>query len=136
MILDTEVDRLTEAEIASRAGPLLSVRLVKLPQFYPLDFVGVGETGTICMWVEIKRRNVEFAHYPNYFLSLHKIVAAYNLNKVTYFPAFFVVQFHDVLAYADMLAQPWEVGWDGAAGRAPEPVALIPRYAFNLLTTN
>jgi hypothetical protein len=132
---EREGDRDEEARIAAVLCNRLQCDVIKLPSWYVLDFAAT-RAKEIVAFMEVKRRHHVLGHYPDVFLSLHKIFAAHNFHAVTALPCRFFVQFDDCLAWADMLS-PRAVGMRGRMDRNDpqdiEPVAYVPVDDFKLL---
>jgi len=111
--------------------------MVKLPRSYRLDWAAL-RNDAITAWIEMKRRYRTFDQYDDTFLSLHKMIAAKELNAHTGLRCLFAVQFDDCLAYADLLDDfDWKITFGGRTDRGDwqdvEPIVLIPMRAFTIL---
>jgi hypothetical protein len=99
---ETENDRTEEAAITEIICQIWSCKVVKLPRAYNLD-CAILRQNELMAWAEIKRRKRTLEQYPTVFLSMQKILAAHNFNRISGKPCLFVVRFDDCLAWTDML---------------------------------
>jgi hypothetical protein len=122
-----------EAAFIVVAEPLWRCELRKNPKRYGIDFSAVRE-GRVGQFVEFKRRHHVFGTYTEIYLSLLKVQAARSLFDVTRLGSLFVVQFDDLLAYADILAHVRPVIFAGRQDRRDwqdeEPVQLVALNEF------
>jgi len=130
---ETQGDKDNERAIAARLGLAWNCRVVKLPRAYNLDYAALrGEA--VMAWLEIKRRFRDFNEYPTCFLSMHKLLAAYQFHTVTGLQCLFIVQFNDCLVYADILACPKVINFNGRYDRNDwqdqEPLLMIANQNF------
>ena len=132
---ETEKDREIELEIARQLSIAWRCDVVRQHKFAHLDFE-LRRSAATAAWAEFKRRHVTRDTYPNIFLSLQKVFVARRMHSETGKPCFFVVQFDDCLAYANMLpVRP--IAWRGRADRNDpgdyEWVALVRQDEFKVI---
>jgi hypothetical protein len=135
-LYETEHSLAIERSMAAWLEPLWNCKLVKLPHAYRLDYAALRDQQLVA-WLELKRRHCAFREFPTIFLSAHKVLAARALRDASRVPCFFVVQFNDCYAFADILARGHAFGFRGRTDRGDwqdiEPVALIPVEQFKIV---
>lgn len=138
---ESPLDLEREAGTAAIVGPIWNVQTHKNPRFYQIDY-SLLRGGIIKAWAEIKWRNYEFGHYPDYMISLHKVMAAIDHHRMTGLPVYLVANFQGDIRYADLTKDsctldPLKIGGrkDRDDPQDLEPVCSIPLSAFKPLTT-
>lgn len=125
---ETPEDLAIEAEIAVKLEAAWQCQMIKLPFSYKLDWAAVRKN-EIVAFLECKRRHRELKEHPTVFFALQKLIAARELHSVTGLPCFYVAQFNDCLAYADVLDFRRKIEFRGRTdrdGKDQEPVSVIP----------
>jgi hypothetical protein len=134
-IYETPENRAAEAEIAAVIERTWSCDLHKLPMHYKLDYMA-SKHDQLVAWLEVKRRHCNRDTYETIYLSLIKVMAAHSLHSITGKRCFFIVQFNDCLAYADILGER-TVSFGGRTDRGDwqdeEPLVLIPKSDFTII---
>ena len=134
-IYETPENRAAEAEIAAVIERTWSCKLHKLPLHYKLDYMACKHDQLIG-WVETKRRLINRDTFEEIYLSLIKVMAAHTLHSITGKRCFFIVQFNDCLAYANILGERTVI-FGGRTDRGDwqdeEPLVLIPNTDFTII---
>ena len=132
-LYESDKDKAEERRIADILQARWNCQVTKLPNAYNLDYA-CHRMKELRWFVEIKSRNCFSTAYPDIILSLHKVFAARQFAAETSKKCFFVVQWLDRLAYANILKETWPIAWGGRDDRNDwqdkEPVALIPIRLF------
>ena len=135
---ETEEDVRVEKAIAEMVCGIYNYSFIKLKLAYQLDFALLRD-GNVEVWLEVKRRQVQFDAYPDIILSLDKYMAGRNLIKHAPGTKFwFVVLFNDGTFLCDLTGKYAEkVNIGGRTDRNDwqdrEPVIHIPTRYFKRL---
>lgn len=136
---ETAQDRRNQSDVAARLERLSSLRLSSLPHKSQVDYMGVDPQGNARAFFEIKRRKVALSRYPTLMLSLHKVAAIVELERVTGLPANLVVQWDDALGILrpSKVSKPLSVSsggrWDRGDAQDVEPVVHFDTGLFTMM---
>lgn len=111
------------------------MEFVKLPPFYACDFLFIRD-GRWWSWVEIKCRSNARLAYPDYIISLSKVMSLKQLAAETGVPARLAVGWTDAIGVLP-LTTPYRLGLNRAdRGKAGDrdPVCHYPIDAFHTVT--
>lgn len=132
-VYETREDLTRESAVAGVLEAAWRCRTAKLPRRYIVDF-SLHRSGKINAWAEIKTRTCESSAYPNYMLSLEKLLAGMRLERETGLPFLLVVKWRDQTAFCAPSKVAYEISFGGRFDRGDaqdvEPVALIPISEF------
>ncbi len=133
---ESDEDRFNEQKVMSkvrRHWRLDGYR--KLPKSYVVDFALIRKNEVIG-FAEVKRRNVAFNKYPSIFISMHKIKAANDMNKLGFHTAL-IVECNDATGYLLLNDPPCKVTFGGRSDRGDhddqEPMAHFSTDRVRLL---
>lgn len=131
---ERQSDRDEEARVAEALTAAWGCTVRKLPERYTLDYVAIRD-GRVVAALEIKVRNRGLEEYGDVFINLNKVITAQAFNALG-IKSLFVVQFTDVLAYADM-TPPRRIEFRGREDRGDwqdvQPVVCIPNTDFKVI---
>jgi hypothetical protein len=138
-IYETEDDLSNERRVANLLERKWKCNLVKLQPRDEFDFAAVRED-TVTGFVEVKHRQVPTWQYPNYFISMKKILAAHQTFQATGIAVVLAVQFNDALGFTAISSKKYPVKMGGRYDRGDpqdvEPVSFIPLADFTLIKTD
>lgn len=97
-VYETAADRKNEVEILDRVAEAWAFEPKKLSIGERLDYAGL-RGGLICLWLEIKRRNVKRFAYPTLAISNEKISAGLETREKSGLPFYLVIGWDDGLYY-------------------------------------
>ena len=134
MRYERQSDRDEEARISAVISDLWRCKVHKLPDRYTLDYCA-SRGGPVIAGLEIKARKRALEQYDDVFVTLNKVFAARQWDEMG-LPSFFVVQFTDCLAYADLRPKR-RVEFRGREDRGDwqdqQPIVCIPTYQFKVM---
>ena len=99
-LYETQADRDNEREIIDQICAARGCEAYKLPFKYRMDFAMV-KGGKVTALVEVKNRNCASFKYPNFMISLDKIIHANNLTMITHLPCWLAVRWTDCIGLVD-----------------------------------
>lgn len=128
-------DREREAAVADRLCEVSGLQAVKLPPFYPLDYLLIRKDGSFFSWVEIKCRKNTRLHYPDFIISLSKIMSMNHLSAETGVPCRLAIGWTDGVGVLQ-LPSPYRLGLNradrGSAGDR-DPVCHFDTSRFTMI---
>jgi len=116
--------------------------LEKLPIKLQADFGCFDKnTGKLCRWTEIRRRNISIDKWPTLYISLDKMLKIVELVNVTGIPLSFIADWTDVRGRFDIdkgdTVDNFYITWDGRNDmrdeQDKEPVIHIPTDRFIII---
>jgi hypothetical protein len=134
MKYERQSDRDEEARIAAILSTAWNCSVRKMPERYTLDYAAIRD-GQMVAALEIKRRHRGINQFGEVFINLNKVIAARSFEHLGV-KCFFVVQFNDCLAYAD-LAPKRRIEFRGREDRGDwqdqQPIVCISSTEFKII---
>lgn len=134
---ENSTDRANEESICLLIEEYFRVQCLKLPTRYIVDRALI-RSNKIVAWAEIKDRGNTFRAYPDYTLSLHKVIYGIDLYQRTQTPFIVVVRWKDFVGWMQVKKVPEIITIGGRVDRNDkqdvEPMAHFPLDTFNKLT--
>lgn len=135
-IYETSRHLSAEQKIAEVICNRFNCTFQKVPIKYGLDYAALRQ-GKICAFFELKCRTNPMRQYPDYMLSMHKLMAAQRINLTTALPCFLAVSWTDAIGYAELIPDCYDYGISGRKDRNDpddiEPVGYIPIDQFRII---
>lgn len=128
---ETEEDRTREEAVKRRIEQWRRAKVVSLPKKYPLDFC-LERKGAITCFGEVKCRTNLWGAYPTYMISLHKVMAARQIELATGLPTILFVEWKNGnFGWMKFSTKPDSVGWGGRQDRE-DPQDMEPVCYYNI----
>ena len=107
-----------------------------MPIKYGLDYAALRDQ-EICAFIELKCRNNPMRQYPDYMLSMHKLMSAQQILMTTALQCYLVVSWTDAIGYTEINPDCYHYGISGRKDRQDpddiEPVGYIPIDQFKTI---
>ncbi len=132
-LYETPKNLISEKEAVSKYCKEFGFESFKLPIAYHFDYI-IFQDHKACAILEIKVRKEKFGTYPDYMISLSKVLRASEWNNALGIPVLLIVQFYDTAYMSDLTCRNGEVKISGRHDREDsqdiEPCYFIPIKNF------
>lgn len=135
-IYETSRHLSAEQQLADIICQKFNCTLSKMPIKYGLDYAA-ARNKEICAFLELKCRTNPMQQYPDYMLSMHKLMAAQQILITTALQCLLVVSWTDAIGYTEINPDCYNYGISGRKDRNDpddiEPVGYIPIDQFKII---